>query len=580
MPVFIIFLLIIGWVAVDKQADTLTRATIAAYQEAELEIVRVAARSIRFYIEDQMNFHRSNDISRVEQNILKRFIKPIKLLKNGDAWIYAPDHVVFDLSEDFPDEYKGKSMDQIFHIQKKSGASHYEEMSSAVMNAQEGVGWYIWLPDKGREIAAWTPVKVGKYTWSIGLSVPLPEILAHTGAGKQIKTIKLTMIIATVAAFIFLAAWGSGVWVKERMAQDLQESRLMLQTILDTIPQFLFWKNKDGVYLGCNKNFSRVAGVGEPENIVGKTDYDLAWKKEEADFFVSCDQRVMERNTPELHIIEPQLQADGKQAWLDTCKIPLTDGNNNLFGLLGMYEDITERKQAQEELERAKNYISNIIESMPSALVGVDVNNNVTQWNSRAQDITGVSKETALGKPLTEVFPQMENKLDTILEAVKTKKIKTYRKQARQLSNRLLYEDITIYPLIGSGVEGTVIIIEDVTNQVRMEEMMVQSEKMLSVGGLAAGMAHEINNPLAGMMQNANVVKSRLNGMDIPANLEAAKELGISMKDINAFMEKRKIFSMLNAIQESGHAPPGLSTACSVLQENRMQRFLPIIRIN
>ena len=114
-----------GWFAVNKQVGALTRATISAYQKAELEIVRGAARSIRLYIKEQVNFYPSNDITRIEQNIFKLFINPIKLLKNGDAWIYAPDHVVFDLSEDFPDEYRGKSMDQIFQIQKKNGCQSF-----------------------------------------------------------------------------------------------------------------------------------------------------------------------------------------------------------------------------------------------------------------------------------------------------------------------------------------------------------------------------------------------------------------------------------------------------------------------
>ena len=126
-------------------------------------------------------------------------------------------------------------------------------------------------------------------------------------------------------------------------------------------------------------------------------------------------------------------QAGGKQAWLDTCKIPLTDDNNKVFGLLGLYEDVTEKIQAEEELKSAKNYIANIIESMPSAPVGVNIDNHVTQWNSKAEHLTGVAGKTALGKPLIDVFPQMANRLNTITEAVKAKKIKIHRKEAHQL---------------------------------------------------------------------------------------------------------------------------------------------------
>jgi signal transduction histidine kinase len=100
--------------------------------------------------------------------------------------------------------------------------------------------------------------------------------------------------------------------------------------------------------------------------------------------------------------------------------------------------------------------------------------------------------------------------------------------------------------------EGAVIRIDDVTEQVRMEEMMVQSEKMLSVGGLAAGMAHEINNPLAGMIQTANVMGNRLTNIEIPASQSAALAVGTNIETIKAYMEKRGILPMIEAINVSG----------------------------
>ncbi len=110
----------------------------------------------------------------------------------------------------------------------------------------------------------------------------------------------------------------------------------------------------------------------------------------------------------------------------------------------------------------------------------------------------------------------------------------------------------TVYPLIGNGVQGAVIRVDDITSQVRPEEMMVQSEKMMSVGGLAAGMAHEINNPLGGIMHNAQLVFQRLTDQEMPANLRAAQEAGITMASMGIFLEKRRIYDMLRDIRESG----------------------------
>jgi signal transduction histidine kinase len=115
------------------------------------------------------------------------------------------------------------------------------------------------------------------------------------------------------------------------------------------------------------------------------------------------------------------------------------------------------------------------------------------------------------------------------------------------------FEAITISPLTANGVEGAVIRVDDVTEQVRLEEMMIQSEKMLSVGGLAAGMAHEINNPLAGMMQTAGVMAGRIGAnFDIPANRKAAREAGTTVAAVARFMELRGIPRMLETINKSG----------------------------
>lgn len=111
--------------------------------------------------------------------------------------------------------------------------------------------------------------------------------------------------------------------------------------VLGTEPERVFWKDVELVYRGCNEAFARAAGVDSPAAIVGRTDGDLPWTEGEADFYREVDRRVMANATPEYHIIESQLQADGRRVWLDTCKVPYYDDGGRIAGVLGLCSDIT-----------------------------------------------------------------------------------------------------------------------------------------------------------------------------------------------------------------------------------------------
>jgi PAS domain S-box-containing protein len=124
----------------------------------------------------------------------------------------------------------------------------------------------------------------------------------------------------------------------------------MLQSVLDTIPQNICWKDRKSVFLGCNMNYARMVGLDSPQHIIGKTDWDLPWKKEETEHFIAYDQRIMSADISEYHIIEPALNASGEQRWLDTSKVTLHNSDGQVSGILVAFEDITERKLAQEQL--------------------------------------------------------------------------------------------------------------------------------------------------------------------------------------------------------------------------------------
>ncbi|MEA1973717.1 MAG: ATP-binding protein, partial [Candidatus Cloacimonadota bacterium] len=225
---------------------------------------------------------------------------------------------------------------------------------------------------------------------------------------------------------------------------------------------------------------------------------------------------------------------------------------NNKKCLLTIVRDITEQKLSQEKLIKAQNYISNIMNSMPSALISVDKNGNVTNLNTKAEQIMNFNIEEAKGKSISKLIPRFSSILEDVKSTIIHKEKFFQANQHFSSNGKHNYEDITIYPLTADGVEGAVIRLDDVTEKNKMERRLIQSEKMMSIGGLAAGMAHEINNPLAGMVQNAQNIERRLINTKMKQNKQIAEEVGISLELVKEYMQRRNIFEMVDRIKLSG----------------------------
>ncbi|HTI99680.1 MAG TPA: PAS domain S-box protein [Dongiaceae bacterium] len=147
---------------------------------------------------------------------------------------------------------------------------------------------------------------------------------------------------------------------RKQMDEALRASRQMLQTVLDNFPGVIFWKNCDSVFLGCNQQFARAAGLADSAEILGKTDFDLAWAGPGAEQYRAVDREVIASGVPRLGIIETQRRADGQVTWLDTSKIPLMDGQGKVIGLLGISHDITESKRAEAALRQNESRLQKI----------------------------------------------------------------------------------------------------------------------------------------------------------------------------------------------------------------------------
>ena len=334
----------------------------------------------------------------------------------------------------------------------------------------------------------------------------------------------------------------------QKQLESAQANEKSLQLLIDSLPAQISYVSSEERYVLVNREFENVSGM-EKKQIIGRRMKRVLGQKN----YEEIKPHIMSALSGKSGRSEFSLVAQKNMVkFYEINYVPEMDTEGNVSGFYLLTIDLTERKEAEKEISSLRNYLSNIIDSMPSILIGVDKRNRITQWNLKATQETGIAPEAAKGCLLEKVFPQFTIELDHVKRSIESRNVYHVSRHPRLEKEKQIYEDITIYPLVSNGVEGAVIRIDDVTEKVQMEELMIQSEKILSVGGLAAGMAHEINNPLAGMMQSANVMKNRLESIYMPANLKVAEGLGISMEDIKAFMEKREIFRMLNAIHESG----------------------------
>ena len=217
-----------------------------------------------------------------------------------------------------------------------------------------------------------------------------------------------------------------------------------------------------------------------------------------------------------------------------------------------VFTDTTDRIRTQEALEHARAAMQHILDSMPSPVIGVNATAEVAYMNAAAAHLTTLAPDEATGLPLARAFPPLGGHLDAIQDALGRGGPFILHRVALPIGSDPRLIDLQVFPMQTDGrTRGAVIRLDDVTERVRMEELVLQTEKMMSVGGLAAGMAHEINNPLGGILQSVQIVKRRLLE-NLPANAQSAKDAGCSLERINAYIESREVPKFLDAIQDAG----------------------------
>ncbi len=290
---------------------------------------------------------------------------------------------------------------------------------------------------------------------------------------------------------------------RKQAERALLESKQFLQTILESFPLFIFWKDRASVYLGCNQNFANIAGLAEPSEIIGKTDYDMPWANSEAQIYQNDDFQVMNSAIPKLGIIETQYQANGNVAWVETNKIPLRDLNGDVIGILGTYHDISDRKLAEETLAESEAFNRQLVTEFPIGLASCRLDGHLVFVNTVFAQILGRTVEEVLSLSYWDITPSKY----ADQEAEQLRLIHTEGRYG-PYEKEYIHKDGHLVPVLLSGIRilsnGEFLIwssVQDISDRKQAEaQLQLANEELMRATRLKneflANMSHELRTPL------------------------------------------------------------------------------------
>ncbi|MFO1424843.1 MAG: PAS domain S-box protein [Candidatus Competibacteraceae bacterium] len=279
---------------------------------------------------------------------------------------------------------------------------------------------------------------------------------------------------------VAIMSLGRDITERKQVEEALRQSRNLLQTVLDTIPARVFWKDRDLRYLGCNQTFAHDAGVSSPDDMVGRDDYQMGWR-EQADLYRNDDWRVLESGKPKLDYEELQTTPDGRHIWLRTSKVPLRDADGVVFGILGTYQDITEYKRAENALQLSEITYREIFNSVNDTIWIHDIETfSFLDVNNTVVEMFGYSVEEALGLSVEAISsgipPFVQATAMNFLKKALAGEPQIFEWQCKHKNGNLFWTEVNIKQATIAGKECLLAIERDITARKQAEAQLRESE--------------------------------------------------------------------------------------------------------
>ncbi|MFM8320962.1 MAG: PAS domain-containing protein [Chloroflexota bacterium] len=303
---------------------------------------------------------------------------------------------------------------------------------------------------------------------------------------------------------------GAEITRRLQAERSLELERSLLQGLIDSIPDLIFYKGLDQKYLGCNTAFQVFRGAA-PGSITGLSDEDL-YPPDLAALFHKTDLQVLAQHDASVLYENWTTRPDGQPALIETRKTAFYAPNGQVLGVLGIGRDITHHRMIENDLRTAKLEIEQIIASLSSILVVLSPEQVVTRWNPMAQEIFGLPAWQAIGQPLGKLPIEWEWGLveAAIRQSVREQApINPQPARFRRRDGSEGYLGVSLSPVYTRQglLSGVILLGGDITERKILENRLAQAQKLKSIGQLAAGIAHEINSPIQYIGDNANFLK-------------------------------------------------------------------------